>query len=199
MTDRIRIHGFETSNNLKVRVALGFKGIDYDFVTIEPAERVEVVDLTGQFLTPALEHGTVRLFDSAAILRYLDANFPATPRLYGTSLKEQWEIEDHEFFARTGLAGPMMEVIHTKVGGGTVDDAMLARCTEAFTAASTKVADALADRTWLVGDSMTAADITAACVLFRVRHADLFPIPPAIASRSDWIDSVMRLDRMQQQ
>ena len=40
---KVVIHGFETSNNFKVRVALGFKGIDYRFETIDPSDRGEIV------------------------------------------------------------------------------------------------------------------------------------------------------------
>ena len=30
MTAPLHLHGFETSNNMKVRVALGYKGLDYE-------------------------------------------------------------------------------------------------------------------------------------------------------------------------
>ncbi len=39
--------------------------------------------ISGQHLTPVIEHGEVVLFDSAAILRYLDAAFRETPPLFG--------------------------------------------------------------------------------------------------------------------
>ena len=61
-------------------VALGLKGIPYRFQAIDPQERAEVVRLSKQPLTPVLQHGDVVLSDSAAILRYLDANFDG-PRL----------------------------------------------------------------------------------------------------------------------
>ena len=32
------VYGFETSNNMKVRVALGYKGIPYQFKAIDPAD-----------------------------------------------------------------------------------------------------------------------------------------------------------------
>ena len=89
MSSPLVIHGFETSNNFKVRVALGYKGIPYEFRTIDPSDRDEIHRLTGQFLTPVLQHGDVVLFDSAAILRYLEANFRDTPRIYGRSHAEE--------------------------------------------------------------------------------------------------------------
>lgn len=90
MSERpIVIHGFETSNNLKVRAALEYKGLPYEFRTIEPRDRTELVRRLGQFLTPVMEHGETLLVDSGAILRYLDANFPKTPKLFGGSHGEQ--------------------------------------------------------------------------------------------------------------
>ena len=85
MKPEILIHGFETSNNMKVRVALGFKQIPYEFRTIDPAQRGEIVRLSGQRLTPLMQHGDRVLFDSAAILRYVEANFRDRPPLFGSS------------------------------------------------------------------------------------------------------------------
>ena len=42
---------------------------------------------------------------------------------------------------------------------------------------------------------MSAADVTAAAVMFRVRHSGLFPFPAAAESLNDWIDRVMAYDR----
>jgi glutathione S-transferase len=36
MKPEVVIHGFETSNNMKVRVALGYKDIPYEFRAIRP-------------------------------------------------------------------------------------------------------------------------------------------------------------------
>jgi len=195
MSTGIVIYGFETSNNMKVRVALGFKGLPYEFKSIEPADRTEILQLSGQHLTPVLTHGDTVLFDSAAILRYLDANFKDTPQLFGATHAEQWAIEDEEFFARTALAGPLMEIVHHRVTGGTVDDAMQTRCIEAFQDAALALAGKLDGREWLVGDRMTAADISAAAVMYRVRLAKMFPIPAAADAIDDWIDKVMAYDR----
>jgi len=188
------VYGFETSNNMKVRVALGYKQIPYAFRTIDPADRSEIVRLSGQHLTPVLVHGDRVLFDSAAILRYLDANFPETPKLFGASRDEQWAIEDWELFARTELAGPMMEVVHHRVAGGTVDDAMQTRCAAAFAAAVIRIIEHMKDREWMVGDRMTAADITAGAVLARIRRAGLFELPAGAEAITPWVERVMAFD-----
>jgi len=195
MTPEIAIHGFETSNNIKVRVALGFKEIPYTFHTIDPADRDEIVRISGQHLTPVLVHGDTVLFDSAAILRYLEANFRDRPPLFGTSKAEQWAIEDLELFARHTLAVPMMDVVHHRVTGGTVDDAMQARCARAFAEAAGTLIGKLDGREWLVGESMSVADVTAAAVMYRIRSAGFFEPPPGVDGIRGWEDRVTAFDR----
>lgn len=189
----LTIYGFETSNNMKVRVALGLKGIPYRFQAIDPQERAEVVRLSKQPLTPVLQHGDVVISDSAAILRYLDANFDG-PRLYSDSVTEQWAIDDWELFARTKLAGPMMEVVHHRVAGNPLDAAGEARCAQAFADAGGELARGLGDGTWLVGDRITAADVTAAPVMHRIQASGLLPWPDAAAPLAPWIARVMAYD-----
>ena len=191
------IHGFETSNNMKVRVALGYKGIPYTFKTIEPSDRSELAEISGQHLTPVMQHGETVLFDSAAILRYLESNFPDTPRLFGSSVAEQWEIEDWELFARTRIAGPLMKVVHTKVTGGTVDDALITAANAAFDRAAEELAAGLDDRDWLVGEAMSVADVTAAATIFRIRGAGFFEMPEAVARLAPWVERVMAYDAKQ--
>ena len=180
MNSEITIHGFETSNNMKVRVALGYKQIPYDFVRIDPADRSGIVKISGQHLTPVMVHGEIVLFDSAAILRYLDANFRDTPRLYGKSHLEEWAIEDEEFVRaapqphRAELQGHLSRTV------GTVS----------------QLAEKLEGREWLVGDRMSAADIAAACTIERVRKGQLFALPSEISRVEEWVERVMRFDRL---
>ncbi len=194
MSGSVHVHGFETSNNMKVRIGLTHKGIPFEFHTIEPRERREIVRLSGQFLTPVLEHGDRVLFDSAAILRYLESNFPDTPRLFGSSVSEQWEIEDWELFARATLAGPMMEVVHRRVTGNPLDDQGMQRCTAEFGAAARKLQDRLQGKEWLVGEKLSAADVTAAPVIHRIRASELLPLPDDFDIVLAWVDRVMALD-----
>ena len=171
------IYGFETSNNLKVRLALLYKGIEHEFHPIDPADRSKVVEVSGQFLTPVMVHGTTVLFDSGAILRYLDANFPRTPKLFGNDRDEQWAIEDWERFGRGPLAEPMMRVVHARVAGHAVDDAMREHAVRDLAAAVRQLAQGLEGRRWLVGEDMSAADITCGAVIERLRRSGTLPLP----------------------
>lgn len=68
-------------NNVKVRLALRFKRIEFEAVPVDPRERSGVLEVSGQELTPVIEDRGIVLNDSEAILHYLDANYPDTPRL----------------------------------------------------------------------------------------------------------------------
>jgi glutathione S-transferase len=161
-------------NNVKVRVALGYKGIPYETHDIAampdfPGDRSAIVAATTQPRTPAIRHGDVALFDSSAILRYLDANFPETPRLYSEDYVEIGEIERWELFQKTALSEPI-GMIFGQAFASEKDPAVLASAQEKMRAATSQLEDALASKGFLVGERLTAADVTCACF---ARLADL--------------------------
>ena len=83
-------------NNTKVRMALRFKGIDFEAVSVDPAERRPLLELTGQENTPTIQDRGIVLNDSEAILQYLDANYSESPRLFprlkpGRRECDQWQ------------------------------------------------------------------------------------------------------------
>jgi len=85
-------------NNVKVRMALRYKGIPFEALAIDPLDRAPVVALSGQEGTPVVEDRGIVLNDSDAILFYLDANYPDTPRLYprtreGRRACDRWRDE----------------------------------------------------------------------------------------------------------
>jgi len=195
MTSRkLVVYGYETSNNMKVLAALGHKGLPYEFRAIDPADRSEIIRISGQFLTPVLIDGTTVLFDSSAIMRYLDANFPDTPKLYGSSSDEQWEIEDWERFGRGSLAEPMMDVVHASRSGREVSPGMLADAGQAFERALHRLEARLDGRRFIVGDALSAADITCAAVIRRLRQRAVLPFPedcPLSVELSERVMSVL--------
>jgi len=193
MAEPLIVYGFETSNNFKVRVGLGYKGIPYEFRTIEPSDRTEPMRLTGQPMTPVMVHGDVVLFDSAAILRYLDANFPDTPQLYGGGYETLREIESWEGWARTEMAAPLLTVVRQRISG-VEDPAAREEAIGQMSSVCARLESRLADHEWLVGDQMTAADVTCAPVIHRVRVADILPLPAALEHTLAWTARVMQYD-----
>ncbi len=193
MSAPVLIHGFDTSNNFKVRVALGYKDIPFEFRRIDPAERADIIRLTGQPMTPIMEHGDVRLFDSAAIVRYLEANFLDTPRLFSEDYPTMREIERWEAFGRTDLSAPLLRLVGMRIAG-IVDAEETAVAEREFAAATRTLEQHLTDRDWLVGDSMTAADVTTGPVVFRVLDHGLLPAPSSIERARAWAWKIMEHD-----
>jgi len=69
-------------NNIKVRMALRIKGIDFETIPVDFLDRKPLREVSGQDLSPVIEDKGIVLNDSEAILQYLDANYPDTPRLF---------------------------------------------------------------------------------------------------------------------
>ncbi|MGD8329149.1 MAG: glutathione S-transferase family protein [Acidobacteriota bacterium] len=194
MSDELVIHGFETSNNFKVRAALGFKGIDYRFVTIDPKDRSGMVEISGQPFTPVMTHGDVVMFDSAAILRYLEANFPDTPKLFSDDYGTMRAIEKWEFFGRVDLHEPLGIMVRQRIAG-TSDPEATARAAQAFADRTAELEKILSNQEWLAHTRLTAADITCACVVHRVKVMNAFDVPDERPAVYAWTDKVMSFDR----
>ena len=69
-------------NNVKVRLALAYKGIPFEVEPVSPTERSNVLEVSGQVNTPVIADRGVVINDSEAILQYLDANYPDHSRLF---------------------------------------------------------------------------------------------------------------------
>jgi len=152
-------------NNVKVRIALGYKGLDYVREPFEfegfPGDRSELVALSTQPRTPVLKHGETVVFDSGAILRYLDANFPDTSRLFSEDYAEMGEIEEWELWARTDLYSHVGTVFG-QIFASPPDAAVLRRACEAMHEATGRIEAALERAPFLLGDAMKAADVVSA-------------------------------------
>lgn len=193
MSEELTIYGFETSNNMKVRVALGFKGIPYLFRAIDPKDRAEVERLSGQPLTPVMVHGPTVLFDSSAILRYLDGNFPDTPRLFPGDSESMHTVEAWERFGRGELHDPLRMMVRMRVSGDD-DPALRQRAAELFASATVRIEERLADNRWLCHHHLSAADVCTAPVVRRIEIADFFEFPGDRPRMREWVDRVMAYD-----
>lgn len=111
-------------NSRKVRYALGFKGVDYTTVEIGDSNSQQVIDVSGQPLTPVLQHGEAVMFDSGAIVRYIDANIPG-PRLFSPNVEEMKAIENWETRAKKEILTPYMKMIG-QVKSGNMDETVIA-------------------------------------------------------------------------
>jgi len=151
-------------NNAKVRVALGYKGLDYEDLPQDPQDRSALIAQSGQPLTPVLVDGETTIFDSAAILRYLDANLPG-PKLFSSDYDTMKEIEKWELFARFGVKESFGPMYAMTFGRQEQTEAAIQAANTALESDLLAVEDRLAAASWLVGDNMTAADVTLGSLL----------------------------------
>ncbi len=168
-------------NSVKVRIALGYKNLEYERVPFPlegyPGDRTPVVAMSRQPRLPVLIHGETRMFDSSAILRYLEANFPDSPRLFRDDHEEHGQIEQWEMFSRTQLGEPIGMMFGLALSG-TSDAGTIAKANAMLAERAGALEEALQGRDVLVGDHLTAADVTCGAALY------LTDLPDAFASSS---------------
>ena len=76
----LRLYRFPFSTNVeRVALALAHKGLEVESVWVDPADRSEVVRISGQELVPVLVDGDRVVADSTAILEHLEERFPERP------------------------------------------------------------------------------------------------------------------------
>lgn len=76
----IRLYRAPFSTNVeRVALALAHKGLSVESVVISYEDRSEVERVSGQGLVPVIEHDGTVVWDSTAILEYLEATYPEPP------------------------------------------------------------------------------------------------------------------------
>jgi glutathione S-transferase len=81
-----------STNVERVSLALAHKGLDVEWVDVDPADRTEVDRASGQSLVPVLVDGDRVVNDSTEILRYLEELSPE-PRLFPVEPARRAELE----------------------------------------------------------------------------------------------------------
>ncbi|MFK5956278.1 MAG: glutathione S-transferase family protein [Planctomycetota bacterium] len=192
--------------NTKVRLALKLKGLTYEEVKFSGFDdRDPVVEVSGQPLTPVLVDGDKAIYDSFGILRYLDANFPG-PRLFSSNRETMQRIQEWERFGAE--LGGIISMVLTQAFNDKIDDQATAQAQALLDTVPQALEDALADSDYLMGDVITAADLTVVPFLrFPIWDADDvdFPLAKFVAERLTlsakfsrvhaWVARVMELDR----
>jgi glutathione S-transferase len=162
MAETIKLYHLGASPNcMKARIALAYKGLAYESIVVDPKDRSEVVKVSGQPFTPVLVHDEYVLFDSSAILRYLDANFRATKPLFSSDYETMRAIERWERLGRNELSEPI-GIAFRQLMSGTPVPAELARASALLNEHTGQLEARLREGDWLVGNAMTAADVVVA-------------------------------------
>jgi glutathione S-transferase len=157
-------------NSVKVRVALGFKGLEYENREMMAADRAPMMEAAGWPLVPILLDGDVAMRDSAAILHYLEANYRDAPSLTPAS-------RDDIRSAEALLARLNPEILSIQYGledeirksDSERDEGRIATGRATLVAALERLERRLATVPWLVGGAMSLYDVILACNLLPAR------------------------------
>jgi glutathione S-transferase len=156
-------------NSVKIRIALGYKGLDYERQPVDlddfPGDRATAVSLSRQPRFPILQHGDAVIFDSSAILRYIEANFRETPSIFTDDYATFGEIETWEAFASTQI-GPPIGMAFGQAFAPEADLDALAQANEMLSDCTAELEQKVGADKFLVGDGLTAADIVCAAPLY---------------------------------
>ena len=155
----MQIYRIPFSTNVE-RVALvaGHKGLEIEWIEVEPDYRGEVERVSGQPLVPVLVDGSRVVADSTEIIRYLEENYPE-PRLFPADRARRAELEIFlEWFNRVWKRPP--NEIDSERSKETPDEARIAELGRELAGALQVFESLLEGRDYLFGD-FSAADCAA--------------------------------------
>lgn len=173
----MRLYNYTLSGSCyKVRLLLGFLGLDYeaqavDFYPGQEHKTLDFLDINPLGQLPVLEDGDLRLRDAQAILAYLAHRYddsgqwlPRAPEAYGAVM--MWLM-----FAGGEMMAASAARLHDVLGYDLDIDDARAKAHAAFRVLEDHLTErALAGGTWIVGDAPTIADV--ACFPYAALSGD---------------------------
>jgi len=166
MSKNITLYHLQASPNcMKARIGLALKDVSYDKVDVNPDDRSDVVKVSGQPLAPVLVHNDNVIFDSGAILRYVDSTFREKPSLFSTDRQEMRDIERWEWLGRTDIPEPVA-MVFGQAFSDKPDMSVCKKATQYLQDRTGPLEDKLSNAEWLCLDRITAADVTIAPWVF---------------------------------
>lgn len=159
----IKIYGVPPSTFTRaVRMGCHEKGIDYELVptfpsTVEPHNPFRKI--------PAMQHGDVTLYESGAILRYLDNVF-AGPKLWPAGVREAALVDQWVGAACDSLTSTAQRYLASRFNFLPVPAEMQQKYLDQSRLVLPVFDRQLARTKYLAGDSLTAADLVASPAFF---------------------------------
>jgi glutathione S-transferase len=154
-----RLYRVPFSTNVeRVALALGHKGLEAEWVDVDPLDRSEVERVSGQSLVPVLvENGRV-VTDSTDIIRYVEEQVPSPP-LWPDDPPRRAELDVFlDWFNRVWKRPP--NEIEAERGKPDQDDTRISELGRELTGSLDLFEQLLAGRDYLFGD-FSAADCAA--------------------------------------
>jgi len=159
----IKIHGVPPSSFTRtVRLACHEKGIDYELVPTFPGQ---MGALNPFQKIPAITHGDLTLYESTAILRYLDRTFSG-PKLWPEDSRQAALCDQWVSAICDSLVNCALRYMAARFGFLPVPAEMEAKYLDKAREVVPIFDRQLGSTRYLAGDSLTAADLFLAPVLF---------------------------------
>lgn len=169
----IKIYGIPGSPFLRsVEVGLREKGVDYQLVAMNPGEHKQPEYLARHPFgrIPAFEHDGFAIYETQAILRYLDEIFAAPPLTPGNPrqrarMNQVIGIIEWYFFPKAAAPIAFNRIIGPRLLGLPGDDAVVAEAMPMGRTCFEVLDGILGDKPYLAGDNVSIADIMLAAQL----------------------------------
>lgn len=157
------------------RLALAEKGVAYTHVPVAP-RTPEVLALNPFGRIPVLRDGPIVLYETSAIVRYLDEAFDGPPLLptgpSDIARCEQWASLVNGHFYDTMVRRYVLQYVFPKGAGGAPDRAVIDAAVGEMRTQLTVLEPAYANGDWLVGTTPTLADLMVVPIL---AYLPMFP------------------------
>ncbi|HEY9648251.1 MAG TPA: glutathione S-transferase family protein [Chroococcidiopsis sp.] len=189
------LHGFPVSPYVRAaRIALLEKGVEYHFheIGFDHLATEEYAKLNPFRKMPVLQHETFTLYETPAILGYIDEAFggvalqPTAPKPRA-QMRKWMGIAAHYLYP-FGVMQLFLQRTMFPIMGKEADEAVVASAVEAIALPLDVLEQELGD-TFLVGESFSLADILAGCMVYYVsitpEGMDLIKARPKTAA---WLD-----------
>lgn len=190
----MRLFNFwRSSSSWRVRAALAFKGIDYDYVGVDFLQReipAELVAASPFGQVPALEWEeqgqTRRLSQSVAIIEYLEERFP-TPPLLPTDLYRRAQVRQIVEGINAGTQPLQNSAVLSQVGelGGDSRLWAILHIARGLGAVDRILSETAGE--YAVGDQLTLADLYIVPQVYNARRFDI---------DMDGMPTLLRVDRV---
>jgi len=156
----LRIYRIPFSTNVeRVALALGHKGVDVEWIDVDPADRSPVVAISGQELVPVLVDGDLVLHDSPRILEHLEEHFPAPPLVPADAARREELRSFLDWFNQVWKRPP--NLIAAEELKPEPDGERIAELAGRIGASLDRFEALLTGRDFLFGEELSLADVTA--------------------------------------
>ncbi len=204
-------HGHGSPYSWRVWLALEFLGVPYELKVLsfsaKDQMKPEFLALNPRHHVPTIVDDGFVLWESLAILEYLDERAGGPPRLYPGTARERARIrrlirEDEEYLDREGLT-PVYDEFYRKPEGAAPDEARVAEARRRLAQELDWFAGELGGRPFLAGEAPTAADfVLYPEIAYVKRIGGKKPatqlggmLPPALAAWAGRIESLPFFDK----